>query len=395
MAEIQGNQTWKKKKKREESGLVNIRRILKFLAVLAVAISFVVFFLFIRSSPPSQSIPYRRSTFVHNLGDCSSSTDRANMKEFDSPVHVVITLDTLYLRGSIAAVESILANCRCRENVFFHFLLSNTNLKSVIQHVFPHLKFQLHYFDSKKVQSMISNSIRQSLDQPLNYARNYIADLLEPSIHRVIYLDSDLIVLDDIFELWKTDLGSKTIGTPEYCYINFKLYFTESFWSDPTFSGVFDGRSPCYFNTGVMVIDLKKWRQVGYTKQIEKWMNIQKINRIYELGSMPPYLLLFAGNITPIDHKWNRHGLGSDKITASCNDVDGLPASLLHWSGSGKPWLRLDLNNPCPIDYYWALYDLHTFKKTFWQNISSNVEFNFVVMIRIICCICEDGAISR
>ncbi|MCD7449833.1 hypothetical protein HAX54_001749 [Datura stramonium] len=185
--------------------------------------------------------------------DCSSSTDRANMKEFDSPVHVVITLDTLYLRGSIAAVESILANCRCRENVFFHFYSQDTNLKS---------------------SSMTFSSCGK---------RTY---------------------------------GEQTIGTPEYCYINFKLYFTESFWSDPTFSGVFDGRSPCYFNTGVMVIDLKKWRQVGYTKQIEKWMNIQKINRIYELGSMPPYLLLFAGNITPIDHKWNRHGLGSDKITA-------------------------------------------------------------------------------
>ncbi|KAH7861818.1 hypothetical protein Vadar_031287 [Vaccinium darrowii] len=133
-----------------------------------------------------------------------------------------------------------------------------------------------------------------------------------------------------------------------------------SFWSDEGFSGTFSCRNPCYFNTGVMVIDLVKWRRFGYTKLIERWMQIQKSGtRIYELGSLPSFLLVFAGNVAPIDHRWNQHGLGGDNVRGSCRDLHPGPVSLLHWSGSGKPWPRLDSKQPCPLDTLWAPYDLY------------------------------------
>ncbi|KAI4349707.1 hypothetical protein L6164_010268 [Bauhinia variegata] len=131
------------------------------------------------------------------------------------------------------------------------------------------------------------------------------------------------------------------------------------FWSDKRFSGTFAGRKPCYFNTGVMVIDLFKWRRLGYTKRIERWMEVQKSDRIYELGSLPPFLLVFAGRVAPIEHKWNQHGLGGDNVRGSCRDLHPGPVSLLHWSGSGKPWDRLDSKRPCPLDALWAPYDLY------------------------------------
>ncbi|KAM7274914.1 hypothetical protein ACFE04_016780 [Oxalis oulophora] len=276
-------------------------------------------------------------------------------------VHVAITLDVDYLRGSIAAVNSILQHTMCPESVFFHFLVSDTNLETLVRSTFPQLKFKVYYFDPEIVRSLISTSVRQALEQPLNYARNYLADLLEPCVRRVIYLDSDLVVVDDIMKLWATSLGKRTIGAPEYCHANFTKYFTASFWSDVRFSSAFKGRKPCYFNTGVMVIDLVKWRRVGYTKRIEKWMDIQKKSkqRIYELGSLPPFLLVFAGHVAPIEHRWNQHGLGGDNVRGSCRDLHAGPVSLLHWSGSGKPWIRLDLKIPCPLDNLWAPYDLY------------------------------------
>ena len=51
----------------------------------------------------------------------------------------------------------------------------------------------MYYFDPKIVQNLISTSVRQALEQLLNYARNYLADLLEPCVRRVIYLDSEKI----------------------------------------------------------------------------------------------------------------------------------------------------------------------------------------------------------
>ncbi|XP_019197407.1 PREDICTED: probable galacturonosyltransferase-like 7 [Ipomoea nil] len=301
---------------------------------------------------------FRKAPLFRNAGECSSALGESGVCD-PSLVHVAITLDADYLRGSIAAVHSILLHSRCPETVFFHFLVSDTNLQTLVRSTFPHLKFKLYYFDPERVRSLISTSVRQALEQPLNYARNYLADILEPCVRRVIYLDSDLIVVDDILKLWSSSLGTKTIGAPEYCHANFTNYFTPNFWSKKRFSGTFAGRNPCYFNTGVMVIDLGKWRQSGYTKRIERWMEIQKMKRIYELGSLPPFLLVFAGVVAPIDHRWNQHGLGGDNVRGSCRDLHPGPVSLLHWSGSGKPWLRLDSENPCPLDSVWAPYDLY------------------------------------
>ncbi|KAL8121081.1 hypothetical protein AgCh_018012 [Apium graveolens] len=99
-----------------------------------------------------------------------------------------------------------------------------------------------------------------------------------------------------------------------------------------------------------MVIDLVKWRKDRYTEKLENWMRIQKRYRIYELGSLPPFLLVFAGNVEGVEHRWNQHGLGGDNLQGLCRDLHPGSVSLLHWSGKGKPWLRLDSKKPCPLD---------------------------------------------
>ncbi|MBA0686107.1 hypothetical protein Goari_013728 [Gossypium aridum] len=315
----------------------------------------------VSTSPDSQDdrFSFRKAFEFRNADACGFADHKTTGVCDPTLVHVAITLDVQYLRGSIAAVHSILQHSLCPENVFFHFLVSETDMETLVRSTFPQLKFKVYYFDPEIVRNLISSSVRQALEQPLNYARNYLADLLEPCVRRVIYLDSDLVFVDNISKLWSTNLRSRTIGAPEYCHANFTKYFTNSFWSDDRFSGTFRGRKPCYFNTGVMVIDLVRWRRAGFTRRIERWMEIQKSNRIYELGSLPPFLLVFAGRVAPIEHRWNQHGLGGDNVRGSCRDLHPGPISLLHWSGSGKPWLRLDSKRPCPLDALWAPYDLY------------------------------------
>jgi hypothetical protein len=113
-------------------------------------------------------------------------------------------------------------------------------------------------------------------------------------------------------------------------------------WRHPEYVAVFANRTcaPCYFNTGVMVIDLDRWRSGGYTAKLEYWMEVQKQEtRIYELGSLPPFLLVFAGEVKVVGHRWNQHGLDGDNVAGQCRELHPGPVSLLHWSGKGKPWL--------------------------------------------------------
>lgn len=261
----------------------------------------------------------------------------------------------------MAAVLSILQHSTCPENIAFHFLSARFehDIISRINSTFPYLNFKVYRFDSNRVHGKISKSIRQALDQPLNYARIYLAEILPADVGRIIYLDSDLVVVDDIAKLWGVELGDKVVAAPEYCHANFTKYFTNAFWSDQALAGTFEGRKPCYFNTGVMVIDVDKWREGGYTQKVEDWMRVQKHKRIYQLGSLPPFLLVLAGNIKAVDHRWNQHGLGGDNLEGKCRSLHPGPISLLHWSGKGKPWLRLDSRKPCTVDYLWAPYDLY------------------------------------
>uniref|UniRef100_J3LRK3 Hexosyltransferase n=1 Tax=Oryza brachyantha TaxID=4533 RepID=J3LRK3_ORYBR len=224
---------------------------------------------------------------------------------------------------------------------------------------FPSLAFRVYPFDESRVSGLISTSIRGALDRPLNYARSYLASTLPSCVRRVVYLDSDVVLTDDIAALAATPLpGETAVAAPEYCGANFTAYFTPGFWGSPALSETFAGRRACYFNTGVMVLDLSRWRRAGYTAQIEEWMELQKRVRIYELGSLPPFLLVFAGRIAAVDHRWNQHGLGGDNYRGLCRGLHAGAVSLLHWSGKGKPWDRLDAGRPCPLDAVWSKYDL-------------------------------------
>lgn len=361
----------------------------QYVAVLLVL--YAPFCLGIRSIP-SRSIDggdflgidrFTEAPEYRNGRDCPVSANKLTSSCDPSLVHVAMTLDSEYLRGSIAAVHSALKHASCPENIFFHFILGEFDsasprvLTQLVRSTFPSLIFKVYIFREDTVINLISSSIREALENPLNYARNYLGDILDPCVDRVIYLDSDLVLVDDIHKLWNIILTkSKIIGAPEYCHANFTKYFTDNFWSDPVISRVFGSRRPCYFNTGVMVMDLVRWREGNYRKRIENWMEIQRRKRIYDLGSLPPFLLVFAGNVEAIDHRWNQHGLGGDNVKGSCRSLHPGPVSLLHWSGKGKPWARLDNKQPCPLDYLWEPYDLFKHGNGIKDHDQSSVLFS-------------------
>uniref|UniRef100_A0A1S3EHQ5 Hexosyltransferase n=3 Tax=Cicer arietinum TaxID=3827 RepID=A0A1S3EHQ5_CICAR len=216
---------------------------------------------------------FKQAPKFYNSPNCatlqfSQPTDTCS----DDAVHVAMTLDIKYLRGSMAAILSVLQHSSCPENTIFHFVTaasksysSTVTLNNTLSNSFPYLKFQIYPFNDDAVSGFISTSIRSALDCPLNYARNYMANLLPTCVNKIVYLDSDLILVDDIAKLAATNLRNDAVlAAPEYCNANFSNYFTPTFWSNPSLSLTFASRKPCYFNTGVMVIHLERWRAGNY-----------------------------------------------------------------------------------------------------------------------------------
>ncbi|KAK9948689.1 hypothetical protein M0R45_004254 [Rubus argutus] len=313
--------------------------------------------------PAATTQPFKEAPKFYNSESCPS-LGNDNTVCSDVAVHVAIaTLDAAYLRGSMRPSSLSSNTPPAPKTFFFHFVAaaSSSNsllLSQTLSSSFPYLKFRVYPFGDSAVAGLISTSIRSALDCPLNYARNYLANLLPPCVRRVVYLDSDLVLVDDIAKLAATPLGPHAVlAAPEYCNANFTTYFTPS--SGPTRRS----RSPSRAATPATSTPAS-WSSTwtGGGRAGTRVGSSSGWSSRSECGStnsgLTSILLVFAGNIASVDHRWNQHGLGGDNFRGLCRDLHPGPVSLLHWSGKGKPWVRLDSNRPCPLDALWAPYDL-------------------------------------
>lgn len=83
------------------------------------------------------------------------------------------------------------------------------------------------------------------------YIRLFITKILPSHIDKILYLDNDIIVNDDLEELWNTDIENHpcAVALDSYSY-NIEHFNRLQY---PMYKG--------YFNAGVMLINLKYWRE--------------------------------------------------------------------------------------------------------------------------------------
>lgn len=104
------------------------------------------------------------------------------------------------------------------------------------------------------LEKQLNLSIQLDRGSISQYSRIFMGSLLPEEIDRVISLDCDVIINQSIGELWNMDLQEHTIGV---LMDAFSKYYRVNIELEP---------EDIMFNPGVMVIDLKKWRE----NQVEK-----------------------------------------------------------------------------------------------------------------------------
>jgi lipopolysaccharide biosynthesis glycosyltransferase len=87
----------------------------------------------------------------------------------------------------------------------------------------------------------------------MTFTRLMISTLFANSISRILYLDTDLLVLDDLTPLWETDLNGSVIGAVLDSGLDLRLKRGEPLSQQMP-------RVQEYFNAGVLLIDLERWR---------------------------------------------------------------------------------------------------------------------------------------
>lgn len=199
-----------------------------------------------------------------------------------------------------------------------------------------------------KMNSVIPKDIQLPIvnnGYPINtYIRLLIPYFIPNNIKRVIFMDVDMIMLDDISNLWKIDIGEYVIGAASdsmgetITTIGNKIENYKELGLDP---------NQGYFNAGIQIIDCERWVEQDITAKTISIINQNK--KFAHLGDQYGLNIALIGNWFEIDRLWNCFSVNDD-----------LNPKLIHYFHR-KPIFKTYSNNYKKEFFYYL-------DKTKWKN---------------------------
>ena len=162
------------------------------------------------------------------------------------------------------------------------------------------------------------------------YLRLFMTEYLDPALDRIIYLDSDLIVRGDLSQLWRMDLQSAYVGgVPEP-------------YSETQRKPFGFGPQDLYVNSGVLLIDLERWRRDNLLAAFVKFA----IANQERLRSPDQDILnsVCRGRVLNIGFEWNWQALfprfAPEELGLTAEKYAELRerANIVHYTSRYKPW---------------------------------------------------------
>ncbi|KAK8451356.1 hypothetical protein SEVIR_6G203100v4 [Setaria viridis] len=172
----------------------------------------------------------------------------------------------------------------------------------------------------------------------LNHLRFYLPEIF-PKLSKVLFLDDDIVVQQDLSYLWSIDLKGKVNGAVHTCGETFHRFDRYLNFSNPLIAKKFDRRA-CGWAYGMNMFDLSEWRKQNITDAYHYWQNLNANRQLWKLGTLPAGLVTFWNNTFPLDRSWHLLGLG---YKPNVNQRDIERAAVVHYNGNRKPWLEIGL----------------------------------------------------
>lgn len=251
-------------------------------------------------------------------------------------IHICYCFDKDYEQHAAVSIISLVKNSKLSKLVI-HIISDSfsENFKSFIKELMVEFNINYHFylFDLKKLEKL-KRDIHKYVSH-FAYSKIFIPDLVYKNTEKVIYLDADTVVLDDLTDFFSLDLGDKFIGAA-LDYSN--EYMKKIHCIDD------------YFNSGVMLINVKSWNEKKLLKKIVDY-GISHNKKIIA-GDQCLINLFFNKKIKLIDQKFNTFVLSS----SGQHSFTKKNATILHYITHLKPWQSWFNNiNQESYNYYLAL----------------------------------------
>lgn len=272
-------------------------------------------------------------------------------------MNVFFSIDNYSDVALYTTINSILSNSTKPNDIIFNILVSSNIDNYVLNLVkyFKNNKFNVKEFNSK-IYPDEYNFLKNNIDKineghvhknMMNYARIFLPYIFY-NVEKGIYLDTDIIVQKDLFDLYNIELSQEFPCASPLIRGNYHMEFSESIPDlniniNPQFKG---------FNTGVYLFNCRYWREHKLTDLCKKIIVCNLKKKFMTTGTQPLLNLVFLNKTKNIDYRWNVAGAG---WCSGLNDNDIKNAFIIHWSGRQKPWLRDGL-----WKNYWNKYNIYS-----------------------------------
>ncbi|MCK1328785.1 MULTISPECIES: glycosyltransferase family 8 protein [unclassified Bradyrhizobium] len=199
----------------------------------------------------------------------------------------------------------------------------STSTRSRISRSLPNGAAELHWISIE--QNQFDGLWTQDHISRATYARLLIPELFPESAPKVLYLDSDILVLGELAPLWDTDLGDAAVGAV--------LDGLDAQIKSGT-SAVNDiPRVEHYFNAGVLLINLPKWRERRISERALQYLEQNPKSPFSDQDALN---VACNGAWKKLDPRWNfiDH---YERTDIQCLAPERRPG-IVHFATWRKPW---------------------------------------------------------
>jgi lipopolysaccharide biosynthesis glycosyltransferase len=292
-------------------------------------------------------------------------------------IRIVIISDENFARHAGVMFVSLLENKKSIDPIVFYVLGDNLSCKSRInlEQIVKQYGAKIYFYDvnTEKIRSFPTTHHFNHT----TYMRLLMAEILPAELEKVIFLDLDIIVLKDITQLWNINLANYHIGAVEDLgIIQPEIMGNISFQTHLSNLGM--SSEAYYFNAGVILIDLVKWRQDNIGLKAMEFIEANPEKIIWV--DQDALNAVLCGKVYQIKHEWNvfDHFINSyyqeNNAEIPARFIESLKnPAIVHFTGSykPKPWDHLIYPDSYAKDYYKYLamtpwknrFDLDTFEK--------------------------------
>lgn len=270
------------------------------------------------------------------------------------PVIVALAIDKFMEVGLHLTAYSILENTSSK--IKFYLFYRDFN-DSDIKRLHESLKIFKEKYELKVIPIDDSQfkHFRSFYGNWMSYVRLIIPDHIEEK--KAIYIDSDILVQDDISVLFNLSLQGKPIAARSK--YNMKESGDNHFFIERNLD-----LNAGYFNAGVLLIDIEKWKENNYTSLCLKYTDNSRDKKFYFDQTI--LNAVFHNNFTNLTENYN--------LSVAANSTlkrEELEGCYVHFIASPKPW---DLFGEFKHNHYELFRE--TIDKTVFKGYNSFSELS-------------------